>query len=697
VRRRLAQQRTEGAAGGLEPPAPVAAEVTRPVLRPGRALRKTVRPYGYKWHMLFETPPQTVARVCVDSPLPHLDRLFDYRVPDEWTNRVVPGCRVKVRFSGRLVSGFVIDVGSGSSFDGKLHDLDKLVSAEPVLSPQVARLSRAVADRYAGNLADVLRLAVPPRQAKVEQETPRPPAGPIVAPPPAGWRRYRVGEAFLSALAGRTPHVVWDTLPGEDWPVRLAEAAATVAAAGRGSLLIVPDQRDLNRLDSALTYVLGPDRHVTLSAALGPAKRYRSFLMARRGGVQVVAGTRAAMFAPVARLGLVAIWDDGDDSHSEPHAPYPHAREVLLTRAELENTAAIVAGHVRTTQAQLLVEAGWAEPVTADREVLRHAVARVVPVGDDADLAADPDSGSARLPTAAWRAAQQALRDGAPVLVQSPRRGYLPAVACQRCRARAQCPQCHGPLSLPKADATPMCRWCGRPAADHACPQCGARQLRALIVGAGRTAEELGRAFTGVPVHTSGGDRVLDTVDSVASIVVATPGAEPVTAHGYGAVLLLDAWALLSRADLRAEEETLRRWSAAAALARPADKGGTVVVVADGGMPTVQGLLRWDPAWFAQRELAGRAELRFPPAIKMASLTGTPADVADLMSRCEPPSSTESLGPVTLDEKTERLLLRVPRRDAAALAAALHTAAASRSLAKQSGSVRVQIDPRELL
>lgn len=640
----------------------------------------------------------TVARVCVDSPLPHLDRLFDYTVPAELATLAREGCRVKVRFAGRLVGGFIVELTSASGFSGKLRDVEKVVSSEPVLSPQVAALARDVADRYAGNLADVLRLAIPPRQAKVEKEPPGGPAGPTVEPPAAGWRKYRAGEAFLRALSrGDAPRAVWDALPGEQWPLRLAEAAAAVAAHGRGALLLAPDQRDLDRLDAALTHVLGPSRHVSLSAALGPTKRYRAFLRARRGEVQVVAGTRAAMFAPIVNLGLVAIWDDGDDSHAEPHAPYPHAREVLLTRAESGRAAALVAGHVRTVQGQLLAEAGWAQPVSAGRQELRAAAPRVVPVGDDADLAADPDSGSARLPTPAWSAAGRALRSGAPVLVQTPRGGYVPAVSCQSCRARSRCGQCNGPLSLAAPKATPMCRWCARPATDHRCHKCADRRLRSVVVGAGRTAEELGRAFADVPVHVSGGNEIRDEIPAAASITVATPGAEPAAPGGYGAVLLLDAWALLARADLRAEEEALRRWASAAALARPAAEGGTVVLVADGGLPTVQAMVRWDPAWFASRELATREELGFPPAVRMASLTGEPHAVAELAALAHLPESTQTLGPVELDESTERLLLRTPRRDGAALAAALHAAAAARSVKKQAQPVRVRVDPRELL
>ncbi len=353
---------------------------------------------------------------------------------------------------------------------------------------------------------------------------------------------------------------MWSALPGEDWAARYADAVAATVAAGRGALVVVADGRDLDRLDAALTAALGPGRHVCLSAALGPARRYRAFLAARRADAPVVIGTRAAMFAPVARLGLVAIWDDGDDLHAEPRAPYPHAREVLLTRAQLEQAATLVGGYARTAEAQLLVETGWAREVVADRAVLRARTPAVAPTGDDPQLARDPAAATARLPSLAWTAAREALRADLPVLVQVPRRGYLPSVACAECRAPARCPHCAGPLALPSAGGAPACRWCGRVAAAYACPHCGGRRLRASVVGARRTAEELGRAFPGVPVRTSGREEVLAEVPGGAGLVIATPGAEPVADGGYGAVLLLDTWALLTRADLRAGEEALRRW-----------------------------------------------------------------------------------------------------------------------------------------
>ncbi|MBT8224323.1 MAG: primosome assembly protein PriA, partial [Dactylosporangium sp.] len=229
------------------------------------------------------------------------------------------------------------------------------------------------------------------------------------------------------------------------------------------------------------------------------------------------------------------------------------------------------------------------------------------------------------------------------------------------------------------------------------CPHCGGRALRAAVVGARRTAEELARAFPGVPVRTSGRDEVLATVDGGPALVVATPGAEPVAEGGYGAVLLLDTWALLTRADLRASEETLRRWLAAAALARPARHGGTVVVVCDGALAVVQALLRFDPGWFAARELAQRRELGFPPAARIATVTGPPEAVADLLAQARLPAEAEVLGPVPASDDGERMLVRTPRSAGRALAVALRSAAGVRSARKATDFVRVRIDPPDPL
>jgi primosomal protein N' (replication factor Y) len=627
-----------------------------------------------------------VARVAVDTGLVHLDRPFDYAVPVTVADGAQPGCRVRVRFAGRQVDGIVLSRVESSEHEGRLAQLATLVSPEPVLSPEIAVLARAVADRSAGTLYDVLRLAIPPRHARVEGETAGDPAVPPSRPEPGLWEQYATGPAYLQALYdGRAPRAVWSALPGPGWPAEVALAVRTCVAAGRGAVVVVPDARDLTRVSAAL----GDLPHAALSADLGPAERYRRWLRVRRGEVKAVVGTRGAAFAPVADLGLVVVWDDGDDLHAEPRSPYVHVRDVLVLRAHLAGAAALLGGHARTAEAQQLVDSRWARPLEPHRDRLRAVAPRVHGVSDD-DLARDPVARAARLPAAAFEAARTALADGAPVLVQVPRRGYAPSLACVRDRTPARCPVCAGPLA--GTEHATACRWCGRLAGDWRCPECGGGALRATVVGARRTAEELGRAFPGTPVRTSGRDEVLATVPDAPALVVATPGAEPVAEDGYGAVLLLDGWAMLTRADLRAGEEALRRWFAAAALARPA---GRVVVVADRGLAPVQALVRWDPAGAAARELADRIEVGFPPAVRMASVEGPPAAVAELVADLQLPPGGEVLGPVPGKDGAERLLLRVPRPEALALAAVLKAAQAVRS-ARKGEPVRVELDPQTL-
>ena len=660
-----------------------------------------------------------VARVAVDISLAHLDRPFDYLVPARLDAEAVPGCRVRVRFAGQLVDGYLLERAETSEHQGRLARLERVISPEPVLTPEIFDLARVVADRYAGTLADVLRLAIPPRHATAEREAPAVGAARVPVPPapdPGSWSRYPAGAAFLAGLAeGRPVRAAWSALPGPEWPAEIAVAAATAAAAttpavGRGVLIVVPDARDLNRVDAALTET-GLD-HVCLTADLGPAERYRRWLAVRRGLVRVVAGTRAAMFAPVAGLGLVVLWDDGDDLHAEPRAPYPNAREVLALRAHRTGAAALIGGFARTAELTQLVAGGWAKPLAGSAEALRQAAPRVRAAPDEAELARDAAAMTARLPSLALRTAREALTGGArgglaqgPVLVQVPRRGYLAAVACARCRAQARCATCAGPLEISGSHSTPGCQWCGALAADWTCARCGSGQLRALVTGAARTAEELGRAFPGVAVRTSGGQHVLATVPAEPALVIATPGAEPVAPGGYAAALLLDGWALLGRPSLRAAEEALRRWMNAAALVRP---GGTVVVLAESTLPAVQALIRWDPVTFSERELAERAELGFPPAVRMASVTGPADAVADFVGVLSSsgdglPARAEVLGPVPVDagpgvsaETRERALIRIGRRDGLELARALHAVQATRSARKDGAAVRVQLDPAEV-
>ena len=658
--------------------------------------------------------PNPVARVRVDSTLPQVDRTFDYRVPAELSEDAVPGARVRVLFNGHELTGYIEERAATTDWTRtSLLPIKSVLSRVPSVAPEIFALAEALADRYASTVANVLRLAVPPRIAALDKKyapllpgyesaylgdsapesehvesehaalghaepessaasdtsthadpyawlaTPGAPAPFVLDPPTLNpdapdaasvFSDYENGAEFIEDVAaGAATRAVMTVLPGHlehTWADVLATALAAAATSGRGAIAVVPTAKNLDLLEAALAERLPADSFVRLSSDSTPHTRYHGFVKARLGRVPVVIGTRAAAYAPVANLGLVVCWDDGDSSLVERRAPYCHARDVLLLRASAENTAALFAGFSMSSEAARLVRTRWASHVRAPRALVRDYSPRIFSTGSEFELARDPLAAMARIPHLAFEHARRALARG-PVLVQVARSGYIPSFSCERCRMPARCGECSGPLSVASGSSVPSCSWCGHLAQQWRCSECGFTHWRYSAAGATRTAEELGRAFPNVPVISSAGDHVRASVGPEPALVVATPGAEPVAFGGYAAALLLDADKMLRFDSLRAPEAALRRWLNAAALVRPAALEGTVVTTASPS-PVEQALVRWDPAWFARQELEERAQTGLPPAVRTAAVTGAEADVRAFME--------EFLGSSALDERVREQL-----------------------------------------
>ncbi|GLB67398.1 primosomal protein N' [Arthrobacter mangrovi] len=681
-----------------------------------------------------------VAEVLIESAVPHLDRGFDYLVPAELAADAVPGARIKARFGAQEVTGYITRRKTEAAEGIKLSRLAKVVSPQPVLTPELLQLAQAVARRYAGTVSDVVRAAVPPRVARVDKEFPpaaeatgaqagtatdvldasntadaldpaahKTHGAPIGAPsgeaPDAAvaFAGYPAAGAFLAHLAaGGSPRAVLSahkSYGAASWAAQLSAAVHATYASGRGAVVVVPDAKDLSVLAAELERSIGADGFVRLTAEDGPTPRYRNYLQLVHGQARVAIGTRSAAFAPVADLGLAAIWDDGDDLHVEQRAPYQHARDVLLLRAEQTGCAVLLGGISRSTESQRLVEAGWAQPLQPERPAVRAAAPRVVNTADSFQQERDPLLRHARLPHAAWQAAREGLERG-PVLVQVARTGFAPALACQECRTPARCSQCQGPLAQTGRDRVPACRWCGRLATGHRCAECGSPRLRALVVGASRTAEELGRAFPGAAVVSSAGEHIKQSIQAGRTLVVATPGAEPAVDGGYAAALLLDGNAMLARESLRASEDALRRWFIAASLVRPAKEGGVVVITAEHDA-VVGHLVRWDPAGAAARELELRRELQLPPAVRIAALTGAAESLEVFLDGLDLPDDVRTVGPAELplpgSAGTHRTLLFFTYRQGNTVTQALRARKAAVSARRLAEPVQVRCDGLDLL
>ena len=191
----MAETRNDGALDLLPDMPPLKPQKPQRPLNPPKHPRGKIGQKSRKTQNPQAAADRPVARIAVDMPLAHLDR--PVRLPGARTARGAqarPGVRVRVRFAGQLTDGFVLDRVESSEHQGRLSYLERVVSAEQVLTPEIAGLARAVADRYAGTLADVLRLAIPQRHAATE-----------TAAPAAGRRRRRRDRAATPPAPARTP------------------------------------------------------------------------------------------------------------------------------------------------------------------------------------------------------------------------------------------------------------------------------------------------------------------------------------------------------------------------------------------------------------------------------------------------------------------------------------------------------------
>ncbi|GGL76542.1 putative primosomal protein N' [Curtobacterium citreum] len=658
-----------------------------------------------------------VARVVLDSPLPQLDRLFDYRVPAELEDDCVPGVRVKVplRTGARMSDAWVVEVvaadaaDADTTFAGELSPVEQVVSPVPVLAPEIWSLARAVADRAAGVASDVLRLAVPPRQVRAEKawlaRDPEwsPPS--VTAGPVAGYAEG-VLEALVSdhgrAAVAALPHPVAlhpvalhpvvvapspvhggpdpapaAPEPGPDpvwvpgWAATIAQAAAHAVAAEQSVVVAVPDFRDVTDLERALLAVLPVERVVRFDAKQTNGARAKALLQARSHAV-VAIGNRTAMYAPATDLGLIVVWDDGDASFVEPRAPYVHTRDVALVRAAQSGAGLLFVSHARSTDVQRLVELHWLDEVAPYRQPTPKVIPTVQQGG------AEGFAAQARIPSTAWRAAREASQHW-PVLVQVASPGFGTGLVCAECGERAHCRVCGGPLGQPHRGATPQCRFCGALAVGFRCPTCGNGTVKPVGQGAQRTADELGRAFPGTRIVVADGSRPLDEVPARPSVVVATRGAEPNVPGGYACVLLLDGERMLAREGLRVQEDVLRFWTGAAAKGAP---GSEVYLVGIGGrLATAMATWRLDVP--AHDELVDRRALHFPPAVRVATLTGTDDAVTAAVEALGDSLVGDVLGPVPVEDDpvpgTVRAIVRFPYAHGAEVAATLKAEVIRRS------------------
>jgi primosomal protein N' (replication factor Y) len=619
-------------------------------------VQKVARGSSEKAHTL------PVARVWVDTAVSHLEFTYDYLVPFALDEEVNVGVKVSVNFAGRTVDGYVLS-RTDSSDVGNLKFIEKVLSPIPLLTPELISLITSVAQKWAGSPFDVLSSAVPSRVISAEKNL--------------SLKSLELGDRNISRPS-RTQSFYLVT-PGEDAFALMADWIKARAAMG-GVLVIAPEAREVLLLSEKLR-LLDLDFAV-LDASLARTERYSNFLQVASGQIDVVIGSRSAIFAPIHNLRTIIVYREGAQSHYEVRTPGWNTRDVALMRAQMEEVDLTFVGYAPSSEVAYLLE--------KKEMVLKGRRAKV-------EAQSFPAHNGELLPDRIFTPIRKALEKGSVLFLVS-RKGYSNALMCKSCKNIALC-DCGGRISFQGSEKGYNCSLCEKKGSQWSCRWCKKDQPILLGRGSQRFAHEIGRAFPGFPVITSDASAAVDSINDERSIVLATSGMAPRVSGGYQAVVILEGDSLFSQIDLRAQE---RAREAIMHFSSLISSGGKVLLVIDSAHPIVASVSRWNLTPLTNRELLEREQTHLPPVVTAVTIEMPNGDfqafttgIAAAMNDGRLSGATKVFGPKKISDENSRVILTVPGVDADFLIEFLTTYRKKRAMAKKSNLI-MRVDPYAL-
>jgi primosomal protein N' (replication factor Y) len=551
-----------------------------------------------------------VAKIRFSSPLPQLDKEFDYLVPGEISDSLKVGQLVDVPFGsgGKSKTGVICSISEEPNPRANILGIASITSSLPVLSEQQLKLCEAVASRQAGVVGELLTTAIPKRFVRVEATYQADDAA-------AAFPETPLKRSHLSSLLDQHPKVFYKpelfsaNEPAPIWALEFASAAAELASQGKSSLVVLPDFAELAKFERAIQ-VLGLSNHsFRHSSSDTGSQRYLNHLKALTQ-VGINYGLRSACFAPAKNLDSIFIWDDGDESHTEQGSPYWTSREVLLQRSELEGTKLVLASHSPSAEVIRLVDIGYLH--LAKVEESKPTV-----------IITDLDD---RIDSQTFAAISNSLQAGEPVLIQIANLGWASSLVCTSCKELRRCPNCESSFWV---DPSGMfrCRSCKTKLQMPAC-KCGKISTRPTRLGASAIAQQMTRAFPNATVVHSNGENRLTSIKGGSILVVSTPGAEPEVNGGYGVVVIADAARMVGSPRLRALEQSIAKWANATSLAK---RDSTIIFV---GLKDILATRIKDLDFYRaiEDDYQDRIELGLPPTTRLASVTSSNAVDAERLA-----------------------------------------------------------------
>ena len=321
-----------------------------------------------------------------------MEKAFYYALPEEMAREVIPGKRVIVPFSGRKLTGYVVGL-SREKPDYALREIAEVVDLLPLFDGEMLKLTRWVSDYYCSTWGEALHTAFPPAVrtkkkwiAELVPSVSEESRSEFASATPRNRFTPRNDRGGTFAMRGekigdrRAPR---DSLepellkcPREERLKLYSACVSQTLESDKGTLILVPDIFRSKSILEAMRSRFG-QRVCLLTGRLQPEERYREWMRMKSGMAKIVIGTRSAVFAPVADLGLIIVDEEDDSLYKEKRTPKYHAREVALKRARLSGARVILGAQAPSLESYFQAEQGKYKLLEIAPREERKGLARV--------------------------------------------------------------------------------------------------------------------------------------------------------------------------------------------------------------------------------------------------------------------------------------------------------------------------------
>ena len=598
-------------------------------------------------------------RVLVDHQIPHLDKIYEYSVPQDFSGATQIGVLVEIEFGHSLTQGIILSRSTESENAGKLKQIRKILSQKPyILEKQISLISSA-SRLYGASEWDFIRSTIPPFSKQGEKQQVK--ANDLKS---ESKKSTDLPQSLKSILSSTALLRCVIELPISN-PYWMVAVKVGLERQKFGSVLfLLPNERELTLFEKCLTD-LGV-MYIVIRSTDPKSVRYRKYMEGRSATSGFILGTRSSVFLPLAEGASIILVDDGDESHYERKAPTWNTRELVQLR-ESESSVLYVSSSL---SAELV-----------DRVDRGELPLYRFPRPTSPAYTSEKSSGE--------REYHSIIRSGlaeGSVLISVLGAGYVTSFSCQRCRNIALC-TCGGKLFITSRGINPRCATCTSEFIEWKCAWCQENKPRIVRSGVNRHAEEFGRAFPHYPVITSSGLNPVQDLPMGRNLVLSTPGVEP---RGiYAAQVFLDLEVQLLRTTLRAKEELRLHIARNLTSLKP---GGSVYFSLLPSGPFLQSILRGNSLLAAEREIEERDSASLPPHFLAILIHGEGID--SLINVLSVLPSVQITGPFLRDKK-KTLLVKAPMADRARLVELLSQINRVQSMRKEP-LLTYQINPYSL-